>query len=519
MALTTAALNRTHPTYDTLEDTWTLLQEAYRGDGGFLTGDNLIAHPREVIYLLNPDGSPSATVQGYKDKYTRRQTLARYENFARTIIDTYLAHLFAKPVIRKAEALPGLEDWWQNVDGAGTSIDAWMLQQQALAMVYGHIAVLMDRVQADQDVPLTRAEQGQPILRCYGPLDIPDWIWTAGRYQQVKLYDAIVRQSLQDEQDADDYAVMFWDAEGWTRYDSDGAHLDEGQHGMGVCPIEIHRARLVPGMPDLGGSVLGDPALFRDHYNLLSELREMLRGQTFSMLNIQLAPDEDIGQARGLLGEAASVETIVWSKGPAGFIQPDKGPAEVYQAELQNLERKLFRLAGLPWEGDSAAAESADSRRLKAMDLNRMLAMYADEAERVELALVQLWYRATSGVTEAAKVTAACADVTIHYPDEFATIDTTQAAADVRDIVTMQLGQTATAEARKRNVRIVLPDLGDDMLAKVDAEIDAAPATAQQAGSQLLAKVAEAAPVPPKGLQQAGGQDGDTQLQDAGAAA
>ena len=32
--------------------------------------------------------------------------------------------------------------------------------------------------------------------------------------------------------------------------------------------------------------------------------------------------------------------------------------------------------------------------------LNRLLAMYADEAERVEYTLAGLWYTATSGVTD-----------------------------------------------------------------------------------------------------------------------
>jgi hypothetical protein len=116
------------------------------------------------------------------------------------------------------------------------------------------------------------------------------------------------------------------------------------------------------------------------------------------------------------------------------------------------LERKLYRMAGLPWEGDSASAESADSRRLKAMDLNRLLAMYADEAERVEYQIAALWHTATTGETDPARVAQALDQVVIHYPDEFATIDTAQAAADVRDVVTMQLGPTATAEARKRAV-------------------------------------------------------------------
>ncbi len=504
MAQTTTALKRTHPTYDVYADVWTLLQQAYRGDGGYLDGTNLVAHPREIIYARNEDGSPSTTVQGHKDKYTRRKTLARYENFARTMVDTFLSHLFAKPVVRQAPTLPDLADWWNDVDGAGTHISTWMQQQQALAFVFGHVVVLMDQARLEAGTPRTRAEQGQPLLRCYGPLDVLDWIYDRGRYQGVKLLDTVPRTDLLDDsEDADAY--LLYTPEEWRRYNAEGVLLESGPHGFGVVPAELHRARAVPGMPDIGMSVLGDPKLFTDHYNMLSELREMLRGQTFSMLNIQLGQDEDIGQARGRLGDAASVETIVWSKGPAGFIQPDKGPAEVYEAELLALERKMYRLAGLPWDGDSRDAESADSRRLKAMDLNRMLSLYADEAERVEYALVQLWYRATTGITDPDAIAAATNDVLIHYPDEFATVDIAQAAADVRDVVTMQVGQTATAEARKRGVRIVLTDADDELLETIDQEIDAQQAqlsNPQQQATAFRERVTAAAPIEPQGQTQ-----------------
>lgn len=507
MAELLPALKQTHETYKTLAATWELLQQAYRGDGGFLDGSNLVPHPREILYKRNEDGSPSTEEQGKKAKYTRRQELARYENFARAIVDTFLAYLFSKPAVRRAEGLPELEAWWQNVDGAGMHINDWMLQQQALACVYGHIVVLMDRLPTPVDAPRTKAEQGQPILRCYGPLDVLDWLWDKGRYQGLKVVDAVPRTDLLSTADADADTYLVWTPETWQRYSDEGVLMAEGEHGCGVVPAEIHRARLVPGMPDVGASVLGDPKLFQDHYNLLSELREMLRGQVFSMLNIQLGADEEVGAARGRLGDSASVETIVFSKGPADFIQPDKGPAEVYESELQALERKIYRLAGLPWDGDSRDAESADSRRLKAQDLNRALALYADEAERVEYALVELWYRSTTGVTEQATIDAALEKVLIRYPDEFGTLDIAQTAADVRDTVTANLGQTATAEIKKRAVRTILTDADETMLTKIDGEIDAIGArlAQQQAQAQtqpgqpsaFRQRVSEAAPIAP----------------------
>ena len=531
---------RVHPTYATLEETWELLQAAYRGDGGFLDGSALIAHPREIVYKVDvATGAPTKEFDHYRDKYTRRRTLARYENFARTIVDTFIAHLFAKMIQRETD-LDELESWWEDVDGAGTHMADWMQWQQALAMVYGHVVIVMDLPQSkDGQEPRTKADAGQPVLRCYSPLDVLDWIWADGRYRALKVVEARPRATLdeaapgtqQETRGGGDGApkalsTIIWTDTDWTRYDSAGAPTQTGPHGFGRCPAVIHRARPVPGMPSIGASTLGDPRLHRDHFNLVSELRELLRGQTFSMLNIQLGPDEDVITARGRLGDMASTETILWSKAAAGFIAPPDGPALTYQAEIQALERKLYRMAGLPWEGDAAGAESADSRRLKAMDLNRLLAMYADEAERVEYQLARLWVTATTGQQDEDAVEQALEDTTIHYPDEFATIDTAQAAADVRDIGTMSLGATANAEARKRAVRVVLPDLAQDIQDTVDEEIDqqaqeSASLPAQAAG--FRARVSAAAVVPPgqgeAGEGMAGGAEDGTQMQDAGARA
>jgi hypothetical protein len=530
---TTATL--THPIYATLQPTWELLQAAYRGDGGFLDGSALVAHPREIIYKRDVNGVVTTEVQAYKDKYRRRQSLARYENFARTIVDTFIAHLFAKSITRNTENVPGLEDWWEDVDGADSNIADHMQQQQALAMVYGHVVVLMDRETTDGPA-VTRAQQGQPVLRVYSPLDVLDWIWDRGRYRALKVVEAVPRDDLAvagASADADlrgggdgapkELTYVVWTETDWTRYDGKGKAIDSGAHGFGRVPAVIHRARPVPGMPSIGASTLGDPKLHRDHYNLVSELRELLRSQTFSMLNIQLGQDEAVEEARGRLGDAASVETVLWSKGSAGFIAPPEGPAAVYQQEIEALERKLYRMAGLPWEGDSAAAESADSRRLKAMDLNRLLAMYADEAERVEYQIAALWHTATTGETDPARVAQALDQVVIHYPDEFATIDTAQAAADVRDVVTMQLGPTATAEARKRAVPIVLPDLDQATTDTVASEIDQATVESDKLNQQtkqaeFRALVSAASPVKP-GQQMADGEKDGGQIQDAGARA
>jgi hypothetical protein len=46
-------------------------------------------------------------------------------------------------------------------------------------------------------------------------------------------------------------------------------------------------------LTDIGESVLGDPRNYIDLFNLTSEIRELLRNQTFSFINLPLGTGPD----------------------------------------------------------------------------------------------------------------------------------------------------------------------------------------------------------------------------------
>ena len=488
-----AALWQTHPRYDEFYDTWKLLGHVYEGDGPFLDGSALIAHPRELNYKQTADGIDKSDVISEKDKFTRRKRIARYENFAQIIIDTFVDYQYAKEPTRSIQknGLSGLsaqhplEAWWEDVDGHGTHITDWMKTHQVLADVYGHLVVVMAQLPNPSGRPArTLAEQGRFVLRAYTPLDTLDWLADGHILTAVKLIEVPERKTLDERntnetlqtttarvEDLQNVEFRLIDDEKWTHWNKSGVRLGGSFHSFGQAPLAVFYSRRRARNPVLGRSILKDPRLFRDHFNLVSELRELLRSQTFSMLNIQLGVEEEVSDARARLGESASTETILWSRGGAAFIAPSEGPASTYSSEIEALERKIFRLIGLPWEGDSSAAESGDSRRLKAMDLNRLLAGCADESQRFEYDIARLWMIGTYGRELGLKAFES-SELTIKYPDEFNTEQLAQVVTDVREAMTLNLGVTANAIMKKRALPTLIPDLDPGQKAIIEQEID-----------------------------------------------
>lgn len=487
-ATTAAPLKRqlwqTHPRYDEWAPTWRLLANAVEGDGGFLDGSHLVAHPRELNYKRDAEGRVDfTTVVSETEKFKRRKALARYDHLAGLIVDSFVAYQYAKPIRRvidndAATSAPALSAWWENVDGEGTHITDWMRESQALANTFGFLWVLLDRATATEPATQdTRATEPPLVLRRYTPLDALDWIAPGGKLQAVKFLEADERTSLLDTA-APRGTLLLWDAEAWTRIDAEGRLVSSGPHGYGEVPVAIHYARRRPRVPIIGRSLLGDGRLFRELYNLVSELRELMRTQTFSVLNIVLPEDKSPGDGRALLGEQLSVESILWTWGqPAGFISPSSGPVADYMQEILNITRLAFRQVGLPWDSDSRDAESADSRRLKAMDLNRLLRLHALEAEACEYQLARLWHIGTYGRARGLQLWDDL-KLTIAYPEEFHTEDAWSVINNTREARTLRLGPTADAELAKRAVPIVLPDLptatADQIAAEIEEEVQRA---------------------------------------------
>ena len=495
-----------HPAYTEWSPIWTKLLDVYEGAGGFAAASRpyLYAHPREWLdHSILSEGkwvaNPSPGVAS--PKLTARRKIARYENISATLVQQLQAALFRKAATRTfedAESIPDdhpLRLFWGNADGLGQDISAVMQQNWIVAAVFGHLVCYLDRYDTPDtpDMPTTQADAAPVILRSYTPLDMLDWLTDEiGGLRSVRLLEAAARTSFDVPAGTVVSQVRTVDAETWTLQVVDKGMKpakdmppDGGQHGFGALPVVVLYARRRALLPTIGRSVLGDPALYIDLYNLTSEVRELLRNQTFALLNVPLGTDGTMERESTLLGQTAGTANVIYSSQPIAYVSPEGTNVQVYHEHIDRLVRLIYRLAVVGWDSDSKDAESADSRKLKKEDLHQMLAGYASECEQTERKLAELVYRANYGDRWQDQWTKD--QPSISYPDEFDVTGLLDELEAVTQGMALELGDTATKAMKKRAVPKLLPNLPQAVLQTIEEEIDAMEVkTAAQQEAELM---------------------------------
>lgn len=481
-----ASLGVSHPLYLRWRDTWTRLHDVYDGAGGFLddTRPYLIPHPREWLDHSTPVyADDGVTVIRYdvnsnpktpSPKLKERRKLARYENVAATLIEQLAGALFREgPQRTFADEAPEpprgrqrpIEQFWADADGLGTSWDDLLQESWKPCAAFGHLWLY-----ADLD-----AETGLPVIRRYTPLDVPDWLTDDfGRLVSVKFLEAAPRESYARTASTAhlDVRIREVTAEGWTLADRKGNVIADGQHGFGVLPVTLWYAKRRALTPFMGRSVLGDPQLHIDLYNLISETRELLRKTAFAVINVQVGDGPNaLEQAQRMLGQQTGSGNILFSHGAAQILESDGTSVTSYHEHIDRLTRLIYRLVVVAWDTDSRDAESAESRRIKREDLDQQLAAYADECQRVDAWATELVYRAAYG--PAWERWRERDGLTLAWPDTFTLPPLADVVKEFSDAIALDLGETATKELKRRAARAVLPDASAETLTNVDADIDA----------------------------------------------
>lgn len=439
----------THPIYDLYKPEWIKLGDVREGTGGFTDGTYLVAHPREW------EDHTAANPKKPSKKLKARRALARYENLASGIMETKKSALFREQPTRRVgtQALPPkpvpapvtpldgepppppkpapvpekkppseLELWWDDVDGRGTHIDDAVPAWWDLAATFGHV-VLYFELPAPANQPLTAADQAWPYVRVYTPLDVINWLSDDnGQIISLKVIEAVQATTYNELRPVTQYRVRIIDQQGWAVYDyKSGTAVSQGQHGLGRLPVAFLYGKRRAILSDVGQSVLGDPRNYIDIFNLTSELRELLRNQTFSFINLPLGTGPDAmtaQQAKDLMGEQIGTMNVLLSGGTASVLTADSANVDAYHDAIEKTTRGIYREAGVQWETDTKDAEAEGSLSLKREEMNTRLSAYADECQAAEYVLAELWYLWRHGA-DSGKAKFDDDQVVIHYPDRF----------------------------------------------------------------------------------------------------
>jgi len=490
-----------HPIYQLFRETWVQLAHVREGTGGFISMGNdsyIVAHPREWLdhsvkqTETAADGTQITTVRTNPNpkvaspKLKARRRLARYENVASAIMEEKRSVLFREPPTRRVgeqgaePPADGLLAWWNDdVEGDGTCMDDAMPAWWDIGGTFGHVLLYFDV--ADAAEAATAADQGWPYVRAYTPLDVLDWHRDdRGRLDYLKLLEATEPLPTLETRGVTTYRVRIVTTTSWALYDyKTGKYISRGDHGFGCVPAVYLFGKRRALLPDIGESVLGDPRNYIDLFNLTSEIRELLRNQTFSFVNLPLGTGPDamsVQDAQAMMGQQTGTMNVLFSAQPAQILTGDPANVASYHAEIERVKREIYRETGVQWESDRKGVEAEGSVELKREDMITRVAAYADECEQAEYGLSMLWYLWRYGAADGA--TRYVNDqVVVHYPEHFAKTPFEDVLNQAQAAISIGMPAVFLKELRKALVTKFegMTNLPPEILQKINDAIDNAP--------------------------------------------
>jgi archaellum component FlaC len=182
-----------------------------------------------------------------------------------------------------------------------------------------------------------------------------------------------------------------------------------------VCPVVIFSEN--GNFPTIGEfTQIAD--LAKRHYNLQSELDEILRSQTFSILTIQADNPSDVEIKLSTDNAIAYQKDVERPQ----FIAPPSAPAEMYQTKIRDIETQIDKIA---YDiSTNQSPESGIALDIKFQGLNASLSNFAirlNDLENRAFDIVCRYFNIQN-------------DVTITYSKTFSIIDTQKEIAVLEEM-------------------------------------------------------------------------------------
>ncbi|MFO1268555.1 MAG: hypothetical protein U1F25_13670 [Rubrivivax sp.] len=403
-------------------------------------------------------------------KYAGRAALATYENHLRSACERFCGFLARRRAVRTDADAPLVKLLLDDADLRGNSLDTFLSAFALQAKARGSMLLLVDLAR-DSSPLLSLLDQVQrrrvPYLRAIAPelvdeFDVDDETGLLERVR-IKAIEIVGGKAVEVDRE--------WTHEGWS-VRRDGTVVAEGTHPFGQCPALAFTESGDP-FPVVGKySQVAD--LSRRIFNARSELDEILRSQTFSLLTLQVPPEADDKAVAGATAAIGTHSMLVHRGTTApSFIAPDSGPAQTYLAVIDQLQASIRRVTMEESTSDaSSAAESGVARRMRFEALNADLAVFASRMQQLERRMWALFHRAL-GTTPRN---------TVEWPSDFNLLDT-QAELDI--LLSMQsTGFPPLVQAAKRKAIAGAEfDAADEetkaaVMAAIDEQAQEAPAGA-----------------------------------------
>lgn len=473
-----------HEVYKTYVNYWNFLLDSYEGgvdytsadiQKGSKTDDNGIQ-----IYTNGKEWNPQNQSNLFKHKkeldsdYKSRLSMSFYYNYCAPVIDIYTNHLYKQPI--KQDLLEGsiakeFEIRKDNMDRMGSSLDEIRHNYAELSQIYGVSYALVDSPMAKGEVNFEQQIMNDsfPYITMYHPQRLLNWALDCfGKPHWVLLCDS---EDANDDPFNMDFNKMskksyrLWTRKEWVVYNADYEEISRGYHKLGEVPlVPIFDKKSKKRTNFYGISTISDIAFInRDIYNLLSELTQIIRDQSFSFLALQGKKDDynsvEVGTNKGLL---YPLDTNV-----PQYISPPPANAEIIKDQIDREIEKIYEIAKLEGSSGSQTKQVTNQSGIsKAFDFHQTNSALSNKASNLEDAEGKIF-------TLFARWLGKEYDGSVEYPRNFSVSDVNEDIDEAINSSKLNLGNIARIEMNKAIVKKKFPSMDDETMGKMILEIEA----------------------------------------------
>ena len=413
---------------------WNFSKEAFEGSGGFADGSYIDVYPRES-----------------DDKYKARQKIAYYTNLFAPKVNRYIGYIFKQKPTRVTHNNL-LKQIIDDVDNKGNNINVFMSDFAKNGKIRGVNLLLIDM---PKQLPTNLKEQIDNRLLPYFVEIAPERVTSYkldkfGKFEFIKFSDTIDK-STPDNAEVENIE-RYYDKTEWRIYKDDEI-IESGSHNLGICPVIYFSES---GEFESIGEFTQVAGLMKRHYNLQSELDEILRGQTFSILTIQADTPNEVEL------NISTDNAIFYQRenDRPDFIAPSSNPANVYQEKIEKIENQI---SAITYDlSTNQGQESGISLDIKFQGLNGSLSNFSMRLEDLEM-------RAFDVVCRYLSINY---DIVINYPKTFSIIDVEKEInilSEMRDLIdSPTYFKLKALQIISNDLNTIEPDEFDKIVAEVE---------------------------------------------------
>jgi len=422
------------------------LRDFYTGRGGYLNGKYLVKFPNES-----------------DEKFKNRIEYSPFFNFCKKIVDSIVGHIFKKSPIRKLDKSLWYEKFINNTDRRGTYIDDKMTQLLKLTLINGVIFIIVDKPRIHVETAQEEKELGVfPYLTFRKPTQLLDYA-----LDEFGNLTYIIFKEANPQDPAKLLYRKYTQNEWFIAEDEQFSKIkDSGEHKLGVVPVIPFAVTQLEDDELLATPFILEIArLQKDFYNAVSELRTLLRDNTFPVLTFPVKGDTEVEALRNQ-GLTLSTNNGLLYNAEAGakpeFIAPPSDPAQIYLSYMEFLMKQIFKQVNLDFA--NSKAESGLAKQYDYLEFTTMLVNFANALEACEYKIAEL---VATWLDEEFKGY-------IEYSKQFTILDAEQFAQTVLTVLDRpDLPPVLHNELMKLTARLILNPFKDEReLAQIENAID-----------------------------------------------